>query len=1205
MLTRSGILCLAAMMIVLAPSGWSPAAEPQTFSYQEPFGLAHVKQVLDLPLTRPVDAPSYLLLDARGNETPFQIAGGGKRLLLRTNLAPRQKATWQLVEGKSAGDARATGPFVTVTEDRTNGWYEITNGLTGVRIPNGKQFTDESAGLDAMELARAQKGPWELEQLKKKHGIQPSNPAPVQGLRLREGRWTATGPNVLSAQPLCRSMKVEFLERGPLETVVRMHYEFKAKPAIAPYAPDLSRNPGYPGGDGHYTCTITVAVDQPTIVLEEDSDRVVVSWTLNLLPELKFDTARHPAGKPGQVKPADRPAKVEKPEGNTRGVFGRLLPFGEHPYTDYYYLLFDSRGEASSPVVGAFVDKSGNALHSLASGAMPFRNDTAGGFHKAMGFSWPDARVWPVVHQKWGLFVSSKGEALPPLDKPQPIGRQMELLAGLAPSLRAVTAPIPELPRLEWEQRSDWINVKTRFGAVGDGKADDTGSLQAALDSLKDGYDAPNTVYLPPGVYRITRTLHWKNLYSKHIVGHGRDTRIVWDGVAGGVTGEPYSSKWSDEPSVMFHSDGVTAGVRFEGLVWDGAGKAVIGINHCSSTHYESHVIHRHEQFVNMGTGIMSSGSPWFRYKNATAEVMFDNCLFANVASGLIFGSYNALDNTAVSCGFYYCGTGIRNWVGNVYVRDCHFEGSREHDIFTHVGDVSALRCTSVGSQRFLHNSGSMFVMEDCHVEGWKSPKMAVENVSGAPLTLFDCTFQGPPGQQAPVQGNNGPVLISNCKAVGAEEVLGKSLAARAIVIPPGQRGAALASARQTFFRSAVKVPGKVFDAKRDFGARGDGKTDDTDAIVAAIKAAREQGQGAIAYLPHGKYRVTRTIEVFGADYSIGGAGLGWQSGTQVAWGGPRPAEGRETAVFHVKNAHNITLEGFRASTPSDYYEDPGVLSFLHEASDRPSLVTYDDVAGFTQFRGLSGHDRVYLRMLGGIVDFDNCQRATILAEQIHPSRHPQSKRFDTTLRVRGKDQSLPKNGLLGIMTMYNSQNPYDIKVEDSQSLVISDYYTEQTWRVLLLKGEPGDTPGRVTLLAHKFHGEHHDDLVHVRNYRGALFLGASPLPEVPITDPEEAKKARGGTMAGVKVKNAPFVLSHQGANPIDVMLVGCSYRTGKPVIQKETGATIFLANDNLGHTEVSGEAKRKISAALDDLRRLGELDMEYKGFAKPMGKTP
>ena len=37
------------------------------------------------------------------------------------------------------------------------------------------------------------------------------------------------------------------------------------------------------------------------------------------------------------------------------------------------------------------------------------------------------------------------------------------------------------------------------FGAVGDGKADDTVAIQNAIETVQQG-----TVYLPPGVYRIT-----------------------------------------------------------------------------------------------------------------------------------------------------------------------------------------------------------------------------------------------------------------------------------------------------------------------------------------------------------------------------------------------------------------------------------------------------------------------------------------------------------------------------------------------------------------------------------------------------------------------------------------------------------------------------------------------------------------------------
>ena len=48
-------------------------------------------------------------------------------------------------------------------------------------------------------------------------------------------------------------------------------------------------------------------------------------------------------------------------------------------------------------------------------------------------------------------------------------------------TLRAVP---PDIPRLDWQPRSDWINVKTGVspGATGDGRADDTVALQAALD---------------------------------------------------------------------------------------------------------------------------------------------------------------------------------------------------------------------------------------------------------------------------------------------------------------------------------------------------------------------------------------------------------------------------------------------------------------------------------------------------------------------------------------------------------------------------------------------------------------------------------------------------------------------------------------------------------------------------------------------------
>jgi len=47
-----------------------------------------------------------------------------------------------------------------------------------------------------------------------------------------------------------------------------------------------------------------------------------------------------------------------------------------------------------------------------------------------------------------------------------------------------------------------WVNVRT-FGAAGDGSADDTSPIQAAINSIPDG----GSIYFPPGTYRTTSTI--------------------------------------------------------------------------------------------------------------------------------------------------------------------------------------------------------------------------------------------------------------------------------------------------------------------------------------------------------------------------------------------------------------------------------------------------------------------------------------------------------------------------------------------------------------------------------------------------------------------------------------------------------------------------------------------------------------------------
>ena len=84
-----------------------------------------------------------------------------------------------------------------------------------------------------------------------------------------------------------------------------------------------------------------------------------------------------------------------------------------------------------------------------------------------------------------------------------------------------------DIPPLARHERSDWINVRTDVAPAvgGDGQADDTAAIQAALDSEGDG----KTIYLPstasPG-----RLSSVGRKVGCLLVGHGRDTRLILAG---------------------------------------------------------------------------------------------------------------------------------------------------------------------------------------------------------------------------------------------------------------------------------------------------------------------------------------------------------------------------------------------------------------------------------------------------------------------------------------------------------------------------------------------------------------------------------------------------------------------------------------------------------------------------------------------------
>lgn len=725
-----------------------------------------------------------------------------------------------------------------------------------------------------------------------------------------------------------------------------------------------------------------------------------------------------------------------------------------------------------------------------------------------------------------------------------------------------------QIPSLNWEKRSDWVSVKDEpapgiAGAKGDGVADDTGAIQKHLDTVTNG----TVLYLPAGTYRLTATLKLltkDRLLGVMILGHGRDTRLVWDGPAG-------------QPMFI---EGISTNSRYQGLSFDGKGKASVGLHH-HNAFFKTEVGHRHLAFRNLtDAGILVNDAP------ATAETMFENCLFEDCGRGIAFLSFNDYDFTIDGCEFRRTRIAIECQHGNTYIRNCRFEGSTEFDIILHGEHGSSVRrCVSVGSRQFLRHSNSVapVTIQDCQVSGWTNPEAAVE-LGGAPATLFDCAFSNPPANgQAPVRLWPGQVLCASGNTPGDPKgLLRGAEQARVIDIPAGTRKGSLTAPDRRFLKESVPTPSAILDVKRDFGAKGDGVTDDTAALQKAIDAARSKGRGVLVYLPRGNYVVTSTLNVSGADYTLGGTGFR----SALVWKGP--ADG---TIVNVHDPLNVTIENLAAGN-----HDSGAMSnaidILQTGSDQRSFVTYDNVNVFGMYqkkpfvkglvlRGLGKEATVWARHVEGNIRMVDSARATILL----------ANTYEGSTTIEGTDKR--RDGFIGALAHLGTICTHALYVKDNHSFVASDYYIEQTDNGFSCEGSADDPPGRVTLQCPKINLTVDPKApapiaIAINNYAGQIFMGSSQF----------------------YVEPKPMRFRHEGARPLEFFLWACSFYEETLEVKKADAATLHVIGistigSNLGgaptQENASAPAIAKLAAALDDLRRLGEVDLQISHpAAKP-----
>lgn len=75
----------------------------------------------------------------------------------------------------------------------------------------------------------------------------------------------------------------------------------------------------------------------------------------------------------------------------------------------------------------------------------------------------------------------------------------------------------------------------------------------------------------------------------------------------------------------------------------------------------------------------------------------------------------------------------------------------------------------------------------------------------------------------------------------------------------------------------ALPSPRVAYNVKTQFGAKGDGRADDSGPLLRAVAAANANPAGGVVYLPAGSYVLRWPLTITRSRVVLRGAGVSWQ----------------------------------------------------------------------------------------------------------------------------------------------------------------------------------------------------------------------------------------------------------------------------------------------------------------------------------------
>lgn len=401
-------------------------------------------------------------------------------------------------------------------------------------------------------------------------------------------------------------------------------------------------------------------------------------------------------------------------------------------------------------------------------------------------------------------------------------------------------------------------NVK-EYGAAGDGSTDDTDAINKAINDGKrcalgcsSSTNTPALVYFPPGQYVVSKPII--QLYYTQLVGDAVNPPTLkasagFEGMAV-IDADPYESNganWWVNQNNFFR--------QIRNFVID---LTAMPPNIGAGIHWQ---VAQATSLQNIVFNMRTDGGE----QNKQLGIFMDNGS-GGFMSDLTFngGNYGAFFGnqqfTTRNMTFNNCKTAIfMNWnwlwtLQDVKINNCG------------VG-IDMANGGKEGSQTV----GSVLVVDSVFKDTPVGIKTAYDPTSpetNGTLIIDNVDFSG--SSQAVVNGISGATILEGSKKVGFF-VQGRTYGAtgsggKAVQTPQNaiEKPSALIDSKtgRVFTRSKPQyenVPASSFVSVKANGAKGDGVTDDTDAIQAVFnKVSKDQ----IVYFDHGAYLVTKTVKV-------------------------------------------------------------------------------------------------------------------------------------------------------------------------------------------------------------------------------------------------------------------------------------------------------------------------------------------------------